>query len=132
MKRRVVDEIKKLCLGDLVSVEWYDASVGKSLASGTGVDVLVQSWGIYLGVLGIRAKHLILAQNNFRFADGLYDLDYTAIPLPWSVSITVVLKNNVSSDEAKQMLNSFLVGGRRTIRSKKRQQKVRNHNGRLD
>lgn len=132
MKRRVVDEIKKLCLGDLVSVEWYDASVGKSLASGTSVDVLVQSWGIYLGVLGIRAKHLILAQNNFRFADGLYDLDYTAIPLPWSVSITVMLKNNVSSDEAKQMLNSFLVGGRRTIRSKKRQQKVRNHNGRLD
>lgn len=129
MKKRIVDEIKQLNLGDLVRVEWCDASTGKSLGSGSNIDVPVESWGIYLGVLGAKAKHIILAQNNFRYADGLYDLDYTAIPLQWSVSVTVLVKNHVRLKEAQEMLNSFLTGGRRTLARKKRQQRVLNHHG---
>jgi hypothetical protein len=129
LKRKIVDEIKKLSLGDLVRVEWCDASIGKSLSSGIDIDVPVESWGVYLGVLGEKAKHIILAQNNFRYADGLFDLDYTAIPLQWSVSVTVLAENHVPADEAKDMLKSFLMGGRRTLARKKRQRGVRNHLG---
>jgi hypothetical protein len=132
MKRKVVDEIKKLSLGDLVRVEWCDASVGKSLACGTSVDVPVQSWGIFIGLLGEKNKHIIVAQNNFRYADGLYDLDYTAIPLQWSANIIVIDKNHIQPAEAKQLLNSFLMGGRRTFSHRTKQQKVRNHYDRLD
>jgi len=39
---------------------------------------------IPIGVLGQKNKHIILAQNNFRCADGLYDIDYTAIPVGWT------------------------------------------------
>jgi hypothetical protein len=129
MKKKISGEIKRLNLGDLVRVEWCDASTGKSLSSGSDIDIPVESWGIYLAVLGAKAKHIILAQNNFRYADGLYDLDFTAIPLQWSVSVTVLVKNHVRLKEAQEMLNSFLTGGRRTLGQKKQQQRVLNHHG---
>jgi len=79
--KEVVKQVKGLTLGDLVKVDWYDASIDKSLSGGlNGIDVPVTSWDIFIGVLGQKNKHIILAQNNFRYADGLYDIDYTAVP----------------------------------------------------
>lgn len=128
--REVVKQVKGLSLGDLVKVDWFDASVGKSLTGGlASIDVPVQSWGIFLGVLGEKNKHVILAQNNFQYADGLYDIDYTAIPVAWAVNVYVIQKNHVADQDAKQLLNSFLMGGRRIFSRSKKQQKVRNHEG---
>jgi len=121
-------QVKGLSPGDLVRVEWFDASIGKSLSGGmAGIDVPVKSWGIFLGVLGQKNKHIILAQNNFRYANGFYDIDYTAIPVAWTVNITVIAKNHVPPEEAKQLLKSFLMGGRHAFPKRTRQQKVRNH-----
>lgn len=40
----VAGQIKSLCLGDLVRVDWFDASIGKSLSGGlSGIDVPVCS-----------------------------------------------------------------------------------------
>jgi hypothetical protein len=113
----------------LVRVEWFDASIGKSLSGGlNGIDVPVVSWGIFLGVLGSNNRHIILAQNCFRYADGFYDIDYTAVPLAWTGNATLIAKAHLPREEAKQLLNSFLVGGKRTsIKGKKHQQKAVNH-----
>ena len=130
--KEVVKQVKALNIGDLVKVDWFDASIGKSLSGGlNGIDVPVTSWGIFLGVLGKKNRHIILAQNNFRYADGLYDIDYTAIPTAWTTNITAIAKNHVPPTEAKQLLNSFLTGGKRTARKRIKQQKVKNHE-RLD
>jgi hypothetical protein len=129
MKRKIDDEIRKLGPGDLCCVDWYDASIGQSLGSGMAVDVPVKSWGIFVGALGQKRKHIILAQNNFAYTDGVYDIDYTAVPIAWTISITVIVKNHISPDQAKHLLNSFLMGGRRTTR--KVQQRACNHNDRL-
>ena len=121
-----------MSLGDLLRVEWFDASIGKSLNGGLdGIDVPVQSWGIFVGVLGDKNKHIILAQNSFRYADGMYDIDYTAVPVAWTVNVTTVVKSHVVSEDAKQLLQSFLVGGNRSFARRTRQQKVKNHD-RLD
>jgi hypothetical protein len=127
--KEVIKQVKGLSLGDLVRVEWFDASIGKSLSGGlNGIDVPVVSWGIFLGVLGSKNRHIILAQNSFRYADGYYDIDYTAVPLAWTANANVIAKAHVSVEEAKQLLNSFLVGGKRaTIKGKKHQQKAVNH-----
>jgi hypothetical protein len=51
--KEVVKQVKGLTLGDLVKVEWCDASIGKSLSGGlNGIDVPVTSWGIFISVLG--------------------------------------------------------------------------------
>ena len=117
MKQQVVRQVKVLAIGCLVRVEWYDASVGKSLTNGTSnIDVPVNSWGIYLGVLGEKNKHIILAQNTFRYADGLYDVDYTAVPLVWTTALININANEVPPDEAKSLQTSFLAGRSRTLK----------------
>jgi hypothetical protein len=116
MKKRVVKQIESLQPGDLVRVEWTDASIGKSLASGPAVDIPVKSWGIYVAVLGKRKRHLVLAQNRFEYAEGFYDVDYTAIPLSWTLNIIVLSREEVSQEEAKLLLKSFLAGRCRTLK----------------
>jgi hypothetical protein len=120
-------QLEKLSPGDLVCVEWCDASVGKSLGSGVAVDVPVKSFGVFIGVLGSKNKHVVIAQNAFKYSDGFFDIDYTSIPLSWTVQIILVTKNLVNSTEAQHLVNSFLMGGRRTLQNRTRQQKVRNH-----
>ena len=130
--KEVIKQVKGLSLGDLVRVDWFDASIGKSLSGGIGgIDVPVQSWGIFLGVLGEKNKHIILAQNSFRYTDGVYDIDYTAVPMTWTANITALTKAHVPPEDAKQLLNSFLQGGKRTSKLGKKQQRIRNHE-RLD
>ncbi|NWF86509.1 hypothetical protein HXY32_01640 [Candidatus Bathyarchaeota archaeon] len=131
MNRSLRRQIEALNSGDLICVNWCDASVGKSLGSGVAVDVPVKSWGVFIGVLGEKNKHIILGQNNFCYADGLYDIDYTAIPLAWTINITIIAKNHVQPEEAKQLLNSFLMGGGRKFPKRTRQQRIVNHE-RLD
>jgi hypothetical protein len=108
-------QLQALSVGDLVLVEWCDASVGKSSGSGATIDVPVKSWGIFIGVLGEKAKHIVLAQNSFRYADGLFDLDYTAIPLSWTINIAVLAEKHIPKQVADQLVKSFLMGGRRAF-----------------
>lgn len=95
--------------GDLVRVEWFDASIGRS-SSGAPIDLPVKSWGLYLGVLGEQNRQIILAQNSFRYMNGLYDIDYTAIPVTWTISIELAQKGHIEEDETRSLVNSFMQG----------------------
>ncbi len=90
-----------------------------------GIDVPVSSWRICLGVLGEKNKHIILAQNNFRYADCVYDIDYTAIPVAWAVDIVLTIKNHLPTENARHLPNSFLSGGKRTFSRRIEQQRTR-------
>jgi len=116
MNWQIQNQIKSLNLGDLVRVEWFDASVGKSSFSKGAIDIPSRSWGVYLGVLGEKNKHIILAQNSFKYTDGVYDIDYTAVPLNWPITIRVLTPAEVTREEAETLLNSFLTGHRRTLK----------------
>jgi len=123
MNKQVLKQIKNLLIGDLVRVEWYDASVGKSLTGSTEtIDVPVQSYGIYVGVLGEKNKHIILAQSIFRYADGLYDIDYTAVPQSWASTVRTIIPQEVSKKQAQALLTSFLQG-----RSRRLKRRISNH-----
>ena len=120
-KRKIKIDVKRqvelLSPGDLICVEWCDASVGQSSRGGArAIDVPVRSWGIFIGVLGAEAKHIVLAQNSFRYSDGMFDLDYTAIPLSWAVDLLVLVKEHIPQEAAGKLVNSFLLGGHRTLR----------------
>lgn len=100
----MLDNVKP---GDLIAVDWCDASTGKSSMNGGAIDVPVCSWGIFLGVVEGRVKHIILAQNSFRFTDSAFDLDYTAIPLSWTVEVKVLAPEHVKREIAEDMIQSF-------------------------
>ena len=132
--KEIQNQIKTLNAGDLVQVEWTDASIGKSLSNGLGgIDVPVKSWGVFIGVLGQKRRHVILAQNCFRYSDGLYDIDYTAVPEPWATNATVLQKAHVGAEEAEVLLKSFTINqkvkgeGAQSFGRCRRQQRVRNH-----
>ena len=114
MNKNVAKKIKSLQLGDLVRVDWFDASIGRSRAR-SSIDIPVKSWGVFLGVFGEKSKQIILAQNNFRYAETIYDSDYTAVPLTWTVNVVVIEKAHLPADEAQNVLNSFISGKRRAI-----------------
>jgi hypothetical protein len=79
------------------------------------IDVPVKSWGVYVGLIGDKVKHIVLAQNSFRYSDGLFDLDYTAVPLGWAVDVSVLVKEHISKEAAVKLVNSFMMGGHRAL-----------------
>jgi len=113
--------------GDLVLVEWSDASIGSSLSAGS-IEVPVKSVGIFLDVISPKKPHILLAQNIFHITDRLRDIDYTAIPLSWATKVRVIAKRLVDEGEAEILLRNFVSGRRRTLR--RRMMRVENH-GRL-
>jgi hypothetical protein len=132
--KEMLSQVKSLAAGDLVLVEWCDASIGKSLSNGlSGIDVPVKSWGVFIGVLGHKRRHVVLAQNCFRYSDGLYDIDYMAVPLTWTTSAAVMAKQHASAEEAENLRKSFLINEKSKDkasfdrRRRIRQQRVRNH-----
>ena len=114
-KKNLKNQIESCSPGDLVCCEWSDASVGKSSGSGMAIDVPVKSWGIFVGLIGEKTKHIVLAQNSFRYADGLFDLDYTAIPVSWAVDVSVLVQEHIPKEVAGRLVNSFLMGGHRAF-----------------
>ena len=124
-KRELKKQLERLSPGDLVMVEWCDASIGKSRDSGATIDIPAKSWGIFIGVLGSKAKHIVLAQNSFRYSDGVFDLDYTAIPLGWAFNVSVLMKEHIPKEVVSKLVSSFMVGGHRSLnRSKTFQRRV--------
>jgi|AGTN01.2.fsa_nt_gi hypothetical protein len=93
--------------GDLISVYWCDASAGKSSQNGGVIDVPVHSWGVYLGLMGVRTKQLILAQNSFRYADSIYDLDYTAIPVGMALDVQCIASKYLPQNVVTDLIRSF-------------------------
>ncbi len=114
-EKAVLKELEACKPGDLISVSWFDASVGKTSNSGGSIDVPVLSWGIFLGLIGSRMKHIILAQNSYRFLDGIYDLDYTAIPVGWALKVTCLQSGHLPEKVADDLVRCFAAdtGGRR-------------------
>jgi hypothetical protein len=86
---------------------WTDASIGKTSTNGGIIDVPVRSWGVFVGMFG-RRKHIILAQNSFEYADGLCDLDYTAIPQGWIEDIQVIAAKYTPEDALRVLIASFV------------------------
>ena len=112
MNRKLVSQLKALSPGCLLRVDWWDASTGKTVMSGP-VDIPVTSWGVFVCLFGERNQYIILAQNNFRMSEHLYDIDYTAIPVAWTTSFQVLNTAVIKTEEADKLLHSFVAGARR-------------------
>ena len=108
--------------GALICVSWCDASIGKSRANRGVIDVPVKSWGVFIGLIGTKIKHIVIAQNSFKYADGLYDLDYTAVPVGWAIDVEVVVDQYIPKEITDGLVESFVIsksqGTRRSTQSR--------------
>ena len=80
-ERRQVS-IDELEIGDLIEVGWLDASEARTRFSvpEKSFDTPVRSIGIYGGIRGERAKHIIIIKEEFDIG-GTPEYHYNAIPL---------------------------------------------------
>jgi len=59
----VVEVVGSLRFGDLVQVDWLDASEAKDVISHDRFDTPVCSVGFFLGLKGRQAKHIVIAKE---------------------------------------------------------------------
>ncbi len=119
MTKQVVKTLENVKPGALLCVSWCDASIGKSRTNHGIIDVPVQSWGIFVGLIGSKIKHIVLAQNSFQYSDGLYDLDYTAVPVGWALDVKILDAEHVPKYVADNLVASFLVNSSSGSESKR-------------
>ncbi|MCW4024938.1 MAG: hypothetical protein NWF01_07890 [Candidatus Bathyarchaeota archaeon] len=110
-KQQMMKTLENIKPGDLIAVDWCDASTGKSSMNGGNIDVPVRSWGVFLGLMGVRTKQIVMAQNSFKYSDSLFDMDYTAIPLGWAIEVKILVTAHINPDVARDMAHCFAMTG---------------------
>lgn len=108
-------QIKDLRLGDLIRVEWNDASKGearvtKDLRVDVQFDISVTSWGIFLGIVGRKTKHVVLLREHFEMSArlGIYDIDFSVIPFGMISDLTVLKRAELDRKVATLLQTAFL------------------------
>lgn len=115
MDTQLAKQIKDLRLGDLVRVEWFDASKGEARVSkhnrsDVQFDIPVTSWGVFLGVVGRKTKHAVLLRDYFEMSAtlGICDIDFNVVPLGMISDITILKKKELSSQVCSLLKTAFL------------------------
>jgi hypothetical protein len=127
LTKQILDAVSGLRLGDLVRVEWSDASKGearvsKDRESDVQFDIPVTSWGVFLGIVGHKNKHIVLLRDHFEMSEtrGIYDIDFNVIPLGMISGVAVLKQGELNRKVAVLLQAAFL-------RARVRKQKGRVH-----
>lgn len=95
---------KNLRFGDLVEVDWLDASEATGRLEKGKFDTPVRSVGYFLGLKGRKTKHLVIAKELVRTCDAFH---YNAIPIGMIETIHVLAREALNLDEVK-VLKKFV------------------------
>lgn len=114
--REVRKQIKGLQLGDLIRVRWFDACKGEarideqSEEAKVQFDIPVTSWGVFLGVVGEKTKHVLLIRDHFQMnaALGVYDIDFNVVPIGMIQAVEVLKQGELEPQVAKLLQQAFL------------------------
>jgi hypothetical protein len=111
-------------LGDLVQVTWVDASRGKletveelreAGAIGVEIDLPVVTYGVYIGVFGKIAKHIVVVASQWLYSEGYGQIDCTIIPLGIIQSITVLKPKAMNAKNVRVCQQAFIHGRARRL-----------------
>jgi hypothetical protein len=117
-------EFKLPELGDLVQVRWVDASRGKletvqelreAGASGAEIDLPVVTYGVYIGVFGKIAKHIVVVASQWLYSEGYGQIDCTIIPLGIIQSIAVLKPKVMNAKNVRVCQQAFIHGRARRL-----------------
>jgi len=114
--REVRNQIKSLQLGDLVRVRWFDACKGEarideqSEEAKVQFDIPVTSWGVFLGLVGEKTKHVLLIRDHFQMnaTSGVYDIDFNVVPIGMIQAVEVLKQGELEAHVAELLQQAFL------------------------
>ncbi|MEM2102316.1 MAG: hypothetical protein QXM22_02240 [Candidatus Bathyarchaeia archaeon] len=108
MKKEITQTAKNLQFGDLIEVDWLDASEASGRLESGKFDTPVRSVGYFLGLKGRKTKYLVIAKELVRTCDAFH---YNVIPLGMVETINIVAKEILNLDNIsilKKFVHSFL------------------------
>jgi hypothetical protein len=114
--REVRKQIKGLQFGDLIRVRWFDACKGEarvdeqSEEAKVQFDIPVTSWGVFLGLVGEKTKHVLLIRDHFQMnaSSSVYDVDFSVVPIGMIHAIEVLKRSELEPHVAKLLQQAFL------------------------
>lgn len=104
MNKEILQTAKNLRFGDLVEVDWLDASEATGRLNSGKFDTPIRSVGYFLGLKGRKAKHLVIAKELVRTCDAFH---YNVIPLGMIETIRVLAREVLDLDDVK-ILKKFV------------------------
>ena len=114
MSCKVEKVIACLRFGDLLQIDWLDASEAKGRLEKVSFDTLVCSVGWFLGLKGRKTRHLVIAKEFIRGACAFH---YNVIPLGM-VEKVKVLGREMLDAEAERVLKKFVHVAIRRLKKK--------------
>jgi hypothetical protein len=117
-------ELRLPQLGDLIQVTWVDASRGKletveelreAGAGGAEIDLPVVTYGVYIGVFGKIAKHIVVVASQWLYSEGYGQIDCTIIPLGIIQNITVLKPKVMNAKNVRVCQQAFIHGRARRL-----------------
>jgi hypothetical protein len=87
MGEKVLHTAENLRFGDLIEVDWLDASEASGRLETGKFDTPVRSVGYFLGLKGRKTKHLVIAKELVRTCDAFH---YNVIPLGMIENIRMI------------------------------------------
>ena len=119
----VLKTVSQLRFGDLIEVEWWDHSKREIRLKPKGrkrylvFDVPVKSVGIFFGVAGEEAKHIVLIRDIFIWPSmGDFDVDAVAILLGVTKNIKVITSGLLDPEVATRLKGAWERGQVRIIK----------------
>ena len=122
MSKQVLKMLDNVKAGDVICVDWLDASRGRIEtmrelrevgAVGASIDSPVRSCGIFIGLFGKRSKHIVLVSSLWTFtAVADYgQVDSTLVPIGVVERVEVV-KAGVFDGERIRLCQAAFMSGR--------------------
>jgi len=92
--------IKNLHFGDLIEIDWLDASEATGRLENGKIDTPVRSVGYFLGMKGRKTQHLIIAKELVRTCEAFH---YNAIPVGMIENIHTLAHKALNLTNAKTL-----------------------------
>lgn len=102
--KTVLKQIEDLRFGDLVVIEWLDASEATGKLQHDKFDTAVQSVGYFLAVKGRRTRHVVIAKEIVDYQS----YHYNVIPVGMIQAVTVICRDTLKP-KVKRVLRKFAV-----------------------
>lgn len=121
MSKAVLKALEQVKPGDLICVDWLDASRGKIETvrelrevgvPGAVIDSPVKSYGVFIGLFGKRSKHIVMVASLWVFtAVADYgQVDTTIIPVGTVENVCVVQHAILDVDRVRLCQAAFMMG----------------------
>lgn len=121
MSKQILKSLENVKPGDLICVDWLDASRGRIEtmrqlrevgSPGAVIDSPVKSYGVFIGLFGKRSKHIVLVASLWVFtAVADYgQVDSTIIPVGCVEDVRTVQGGVLDLERVKLCMSAFLQG----------------------